>query len=878
MSLRSYHAKRDLKRTPEPGGSSRKKAAKALIFVVQRHKASHLHYDFRLEMDGVLKSWAVPKGPSLSPSDRRLAMMVEDHPYDYKDFHGVIPAGNYGAGIVEIWDHGTYVPVDPKHAPISEREAMSALRKGSLKVRLHGRKLKGEFALVRMKTDDAANAWLLIKHRDEHSVSGTYDSEDHTPASSPINKALKKAGAKKPVKRARRPVKADAAVPRSIRSSVGRTKLATFIQPMLARVGTGPFDDPDWLFEVKWDGYRAIAEVQKGKVSLYSRNGIVFHTRYPEITEALSKLKHDMVIDGEIVALDAEGRPRFQLLQDLSAERSALVYQVFDLLRLNGKDVTGLPLIERKELLRKALGRSGAGVVLYSDHVLERGKAFFKLTGERGMEGVIAKRADSTYQRGQRTGDWLKVKHSAGQEVVIGGYTAPRRSRQHFGALLLGVYQGKDLVYIGHTGTGFDHAALASLKKRMGPLERKTSPFSTPVKANSPAVWLKPELVGEVQFTEWTAGGQMRHPVFKGLREDKPATAVRREPVAAAVKPGVRKAAKGAKNAKKKTGTPTGKSTTVPKKASKASTHAKERTIRAGRHSVTLTNQNKLYFPKEGITKGDVVDYYHRMHTWILPHLKDRPQSLYRTPDGAGKPGFFQKDAPETIPDFVRTVPVYTEAKGGRTIDYILCNDLATLLYLANLGCIELNPWTSRVKHLDRPDHLVMDLDPSKGNTFDDVVEAALAVKVVLDRIGAEGLCKTSGSTGLHVYIPVRRYTYTELAPFAKRIMQVVNSMLPRTTTLERSLSKRSARHLYLDHLQNRQGQTLASVYSIRPRPGATVSTPLHWDEVRPGLDPKAFDIHTVPARVEQLGDLFTGVHGKGLDLARCSKRLDELL
>lgn len=658
---------------------------------------------------------------------------------------------------------------------------------------------------------------------------------------------------------------------------------------MLARVGDGAFDDPEWLFEVKWDGYRAIADVRKGKVSLYSRNGIVFNTLYPEVVEALASLKHDVILDGEVVALDAEGRPRFQLLQDSESDRTELVYQVFDLLRLNGKDVTGLPLTDRKELLRGVLGKSD--VIRYSDHVLGRGTAFFDLTGSKGLEGVIAKRADSTYQQGQRTSDWLKLKHTAGQEVVIGGYTAPRGSREHFGALLLGVYQGKELVYTGHTGTGFDHAALAALRKRMKPLERSTSPFSAPVKTNAPAVWLKPQLVCEVRFTEWTNDGHMRHPVYKGLREDKNATTVRREPVAAAVKPKARKSGESVASVKsvgsvKSSGggrsvvrAKSGASAKAAKKGGASKTdHPKERTIKAGGVTVALTNQTKLYFPKDGVTKGDVVNYYDRMQTWILPHLKDRPQSLYRTPDGAGKPGFYQKDAPDNLPSFVRTVPIHTDAQGGRTIDQILCNDAATLLYLANLGCIEMNPWTSRIKHLDRPDHLVMDLDPSDGNSFDEVVEAALAVKVVLDRIGAEGFCKTSGSTGLHIYLPLNaKYTYTETAPFAKGIMQVVHGMLPKTTTLERSLKKRNKRHIYLDHLQNRRGQTLASVYSLRPRAGATVSMPLRWSEVRPGLDPKAFNIHTALQRVENVGDLFAGVRGKGLDLARCSKRLAEL-
>ena len=878
MGLKTYRAKRDLKKTPEPAGG---KAAKGepLIFVVHRHKASHLHYDFRLEMRGVLKSWAVPKGPSLDPEDKRLAMMVEDHPYDYRDFEGTIPEGNYGAGIVEIWDHGTYEPLDLPEGKDPETYLMWELHKGSIKIRMKGRKLKGEFALVKMHTKEG-NSWLLIKHKDRYAKKN-YDSERETPKSSPINKALAKEGktpkAKGAVKKARPGKKRASAVASSkaataeparkhysVRGMGRAEKVKGPVKPMLASPDTPAFDDPDWVFEIKWDGYRAIAETDGKNTRLYSRNGLSFADAYPAVAEELRTIKRHMVLDGEIVAMDDEGRPDFQLLQHAGGEtKTPLTYHVFDLLELDGKDVTSLPLIERKELLLKALPNGDH--VKYSDHITGRGKDFFAAAQAQDLEGIIAKRKDSIYQKGVRSKAWLKIKNHRAQEVVIGGYTAPRNSRKHFGALLLGVYEKGKLRYVGHTGTGFDARSLKELAASMKPLERKTTPFAEAVDANSPATWVSPKLVANIKFTEWTRDGHMRHPVFLGLRADKDAKDVHKEKTM----DHPRKAKAKVMSARK-----------AKASASTAKKEENERQVKEGRHTVQLTNLNKVFWPKEGFTKGDVLDYYERMAPLLLPHLKDRPESLFRTPNGIKGPGFFQKDAGGQAPSWVPSLKVPSDSRGGDDIDYILCNNLGTLLYLVNLGCIELNPWTSRKQHLLKPDHIVMDLDPSKGNSFDDVVEAALAVKVVLDHVGAKGLCKTSGSTGIHVYIPTGgRYTYEQLAPVAKNIMRVVHGMLPKTTTLERSLSKRSPKQIYLDHLQNRKGQTLASVYSIRPKPGATVSTPLEWDEVKPGLDLQDFNIRTVPKRVEKSGDLFKGVLGKtSFSLQKIASALEKLV
>lgn len=884
MGLARYRAKRDLARTPEPaGGKSTSKGR--LIFVVHRHKASQLHYDLRLEMEGVLKSWAVPKGPSMDPADKRLAMMVEDHPYDYKDFKGVIPAGNYGAGIVEIWDRGTYAPIEAPDGN-GEKSLLAQLRQGSFKIRMQGRKLKGEFALVRMKKA-GDNGWLLIKHRDEHAVQG-YDSEAHTPKASPINRALAKEGKRRPAstkgKRAAPRPKASAAAKAAAPAAVvadrpvarhAGTKGALVrdaVKPMLATLTEAPFDDPDWVFEIKWDGYRAIAETGGKALRLYSRNGRSFKAAYPAVEEDLERIKRKLVLDGEITALDEQGRPDFQRLQLAANDPgTALVYNVFDLLERDGEDLRNLPLSERKRLLRESLPASAH--VRYSDHVDTRGLAFFEAAKEQHLEGIMAKRKEGRYLEGKRSTGWLKIKHHNEQEVVIGGWTAPRNSRQHFGALLLGTYENGKLVYVGHTGTGFTAASLQEMAERMKPLQRKTSPFAGPVDANAPATWVKPQLVAQVKFTEWTRDGHLRHPVFLGLRNDKATRDVHRERAtrgsSTAMKKKKASPAKPPKKARSKQARP----------AAKADEQANDRSVKVGRHTVQLTNQQKAYWPDEGITKGDVIAYYDRIAPLILPYLKDRPQSLFRTPNGIKGSGFFQKDAGGDAPDWVATQRISSESR-GEPINYILCNNKATLLYLANLGCIELNPWTSRKQHLLKPDHLVMDLDPSQGNTFDDVVEAALAVKAVLDHAGLQGYCKTSGASGMHVYIPVgARHSYEVLAPLAKDIMRAVHALLPGSTTLVRSLAKRPKHKIYLDHLQNRKGQTLASVYALRPRPGAPVSTPLAWEEVKSGLDPREFNLRSIHDRIARKGDLFAGVLKRPrFNLQRAKQQLAALL
>ncbi|MGZ4980821.1 MAG: DNA ligase D [Methylobacter sp.] len=825
MTLDKYQQKRNFKTTPEPATKSAAHSDK-LIFVVQRHKASRLHYDFRLEMDGVLKSWAIPKGPSMNPADKRLAIMVEDHPYGYKDFEGVIPPGNYGAGIVEIWDSGYYTD-SLNSGKNAEKELLKALEAGHLDITLHGKKLKGEFALIKLKASKD-NSWLLIKHKDEYAVQEVYDSEADTSKDSPINKAL----GTRSKKSAKKPKKAPA------------QDKPDYIPAMLSKEIKQPFDDKDWIFEIKWDGYRAIAELNKAEVKLYSRNGNLFNAKYPEIIDALVQMDVEAVIDGEIVVMDEQGNPNFQLLQHYSEQRShPIYYYVFDILKLNNQSVMELPLVKRKELLRtfilfRTLIKNS--IIKYSDHIKEKGKEMFALMAERNMEGIMAKKADSPYLPGQRTANWLKIKYRKTTDAIICGFTEPEGEREYFGALILGLTQGNTIKYIGHTGTGFNKSLLENLYQQLKPLATLQSPFDETVKTNTPVTWVKPALVCEVEFTEKTRDGMLRNPVFIRLRQDKPvedATMASSEII-----------------------------TKEQAEVESASRVNKDTLIPFGRVKVPVSNWDKLFWPEEKITKGDVVEYYLGIADLILPYLKNRPQSLKRNPGGITDEGFFHKDAGENVPSFIKTIAVHSESS-DKDVDYIICNNKATLTYLNNLGCIEINPWHSTIQSLDCPDYLIIDIDPSDKNTFEQVIDTANVIHDILEKAGAANFCKTSGATGLHVYIPThKKYTYDQLKDFAELICVMTTEQLPETTSTERSLSDRGDK-IYLDYLQNSKGQTVVAPYSLRPHPGAAVSTPLKWAEVKPGLSPAQFNIFTLPARVKKTGDLFKGILGKGIDM-----------
>lgn len=809
MPLSDYHAKRDFNQTPEPTGGQ---GSGPLRFVVQKHDASHLHYDFRLEMGGILKSWAVPKGPSLNPGDKRLAMMTEDHPYDYRTFEGVIPKGNYGAGSVIIWDEGTYEPLawDEKTGRTLElsreeqdRHAKQAVHAGHLTFILHGEKLNGEFALIRMHHADEDNAWLLVKADKDRFVT---DTDITRQAESVVTgRTVEEVAAGAPETK--------------LAVDLHGTPLVSLpkdLSPMLATLSEQPFDDPDWLYEIKWDGYRILAHIAPDGIRLMSRNGQDYTKRFKAAADELHGLRLPAVIDGEMCVVDENGKPSFQALQNFmrTGRGGHLMYYAFDLLYLDGHDLTHLALSDRKDLLRRALPQGSH--LKYSDHVAGQGMALLESVRTQGLEGLIAKRADSPYQPGKRSHDWLKLKTHRRQEAVIIGFTKGRGGRQHFGALVLGVYDKSGrLVYAGHTGSGFGDDQLAAIGQRLHQLETPDSPIQPAPKTNEPATWVKPELVAEIEFTEWTEDGSMRHPIFMGLRDDKPATAVTKEEVM-----------------------------TEP--------------------TVQITHPDKVYFPDDGITKQQVVDYYRSAATVMLPYLKDRPESLNRFPNGIGGESFYHKDL-EDHPTWAKTVTVHSES-AGKDIHYLLCNDEPTLIYMANLGCIDVNPWNSRTAHLDKPDWCVIDLDPEAVD-FEAVVQTSQTVHEVLDGLDVPSYPKTSGATGIHIYIPMgARYGYEQVKLFAQLVAQLVHDKLPDLTSLERSPAKRQGK-VYLDYLQNRHGQTLAAAYSVRPKPGATVSMPLAWDEVTRKLTPRQFTIFNAHERFGRDAELWRPVMGEGIDL-----------
>ena len=909
MGLEEYQRKRDLTRTPEPAGGARK-PEKVLQFVVHKHAASHLHYDFRLEMDGVLKSWAIPKGPSLDPSIKRLAMMVEDHPYEYGGFEGIIPKGNYGAGEVIIWDRGTYRSAQAAAGEESEARLREGLHKGDLKFILDGEKLKGEFALVRIKSEKE-NTWLLMKKKDQYasleevtlldrSVVSGVTVEDlkqgrvtpppfapvEAPPEIPPEEPVPPPASQPPA--APSPARASGADEKKSRRDTARRRtsgeepaaeqpakanpqpapageepwrdappapMPHQVQPMLASSTKEPFDDPDWLFEIKLDGFRCIAELEQGNVLIYSRNNLPFNQRFPAVAESLRSIGKEAVLDGEIVALDEKGRSYFQLLQNNQRTGEGnIAYFVFDILYLEGRDLRGLPLTRRKEILREILPELPN--VKYSDHILEYGKDFFEAAKANSLEGILAKRGNSPYFTGRRSKDWLKVKIRLQQEAVICGFTEPRGSRKSFGSVVLGVYENEELTYIGLTGGGFDDTGIRELYALLQPLVQEHSPFKERIKTGMPVKWVRPELVCEVEFAEWTDERVMRQPIFLGLREDKDPRLVVREEFSSQVLPATEAGAEGGgKQSKKSSG----------KKGS-------EIVVIEG-NRLELTNLDKVFWPEEGYTKGDLIEYYRTVAHCMLPHLLDRPESLYRTPHGITGEGFFQKEAGELPPPWIQTKEIFSKHV-DKTIKFFLCQDEATLVFMANLGCIEINPWLSRIQSLNNPDYFVIDLDP-EDIPFEKVIEAALAVREVLDRAEAPSYPKTSGATGIHIYVPLgAKYDYEAAQKFAHVIATLVHHKVPDFTSLLRSPKQRQKK-VYLDFLQNKAGATLAAPYSVRPKPGATVSTPLRWEEVKPGLSPSLFTIRNMPERIEQVGDLFQGVLGPGIDIEKCIENLE---
>jgi bifunctional non-homologous end joining protein LigD len=782
--LAEYKRKRDPKKTPEPAVEPpvresgpgegvrgnrevpprQKKSArrrKQPIFVVQRHDARRLHYDFRLERDGALASWAVPKGVPLEPGQQHLAVHVEDHPLEYATFEGEIPKGEYGAGTVEIWDKGTYELVEEK-------------RNGGLTVRLHGKRLDGTYALVPAKLSGDPKNWLIVRKK-----------EDSTPA---------KTGA--------------------------RRRYASMLATLADEVPKGE----DWIFEIKWDGYRIIARVAGSEADLRTRKDQDYTKRFENVAKELAKAVKtpDCVVDGEVCALDEEGRPSFSAMQQGKRD-TPIVYYVFDLLEIDGEPMIDLPLEERRDRLEKLLDKRNRAV-RFSDS-FEDGEALLSAANQQGLEGIMAKRLGSRYLPGRRSREWLKVKGHGRQEFVIAGYTRGKGRRERtLGSLILGMYRGGDLVYVGNVGTGFTEQEIQRLLRKLKPLERDTPPFKTvpkmPRVRKGDVIWVEPKLVAEVEFVEWTHDGHLRAPAYKGLREDKDPKEVRRE-------------------------------------------EAMPSEIRKGSRVLKLSNLDKVFWPEEGITKGDLLSYYQRVAPVLVPHLKDRPFTMKRYPDGWKGNFFFQKDAPRGMPDWIPTASIVVSTRDKprqkRRIDAPLVNDELALLWMVNMACIDMNTWYSRIDKPDRPDFVLFDLDPSPDVGFRETVQVALLVKEALDTLQLDSFVKTSGSEGIHILVPIaRRYTFADTREFSAIIAGALARTHRGLVTTEWSKAKR--RGVLIDSNQNGEGKTIASVYSVRPKPGAPVSTPLRWHEVNEDLDPSAFTMETVLARIEQYGDLFEGV------------------
>lgn len=612
---------------------------------------------------------------------------------------------------------------------------------------------------------------------------------------------------------------------------------------MLAKTEKEPFSDPEWVFEIKWDGYRAIADLREKEALFYSRNGSSFLQKFSAVARDFSLQKYPMILDGEIVTYNSDGKPDFQLLQQIDGHPdSEIVYQVFDLLWLNGYSTEELALLERKELLKEALTETDR--IKFCDHIRENGTGLFEQMKKRKLEGMIAKKADSPYIENHRSADWLKIKITDTEDVIICGFTEPQGSRKYFGALILGKYRDDQLIYCGHSGTGFNAKRLEEIYNLLKSKIISTSPFAVIPLTNAPVTWIRPEVVCEIKYSEITKDGIFRHPVFVALREDKEASEINEN------------------NDNMKTRKPTSRSG--------------DKEVFIGKNKVKLTHQDKIYFPKEQLTKADIIDYYQSISGYILPHLKNRPLSLNRFPNGIEEDNFYHKDAGENTPEWVKTTEIYSESP-DKYIDYIVCNNRATLAYLNNLGCIDINPWNSRISKLDFPDYLVLDLDPSEKNTFEDVIEVALQIKEITDEIKIDAYCKTSGSTGIHIYIPMGgKYEFEKVKDFAHILMKSTQERLPQLTTLERSLKKRESTKIYLDYLQNRQGQTLASVYSVRPHPGAPVSMPLEWSELKKGLRPTDFTIYNALERIQAKGEIFLPVLQKGINMMKALELMEK--
>lgn len=827
--LAEYRAKRQASRTPEPFGGAA--LAGSRLFVVQQHDATRLHWDFRLELDGVLLSWAVPKGPSPNPRDKRMAVHVEDHPLDYAEFEGVIPEGNYGAGSVILWDKGVWVPVEDPRA---------GLESGKLLFDLRGFKLNGRWTLV--KTRQTENSWLLIKESD------AWVDERGTEAY-PVESVYSGLAVNEVAHPGRRQAAVEERV-RELGAREGRVE-SRGVRPMLATPRDTPFTRPGWVFEIKYDGYRIIGAREGGEAVLWSRNGNDLTATFPEIARAVRGLPfRHVIVDGEVVVHDAAGLPSFARLQKrgrlqnhagiqrAAVELPARMY-VFDLLAVGDLDLRRLPLLARKQMLREVL--PPAGPLHYCDHIAETGEVMYEHVTQMRLEGVVAKKADSIYVSA-RSGSWMKIRAVETGDFVVVGWSEPQDERPALSSLHLARYQGDTLVHAGSVGTGFTAGQLSEIREMLLEIEVAECPATgegvfMPGRVQR---WVRPELVAEVRYKNWTEAGLLRHPSFVRFREDKQP----RECIL-------------------ETDGPLPETLAEPLPVHPPSV-ARE---------VHFTNLDKVFWPAEGYTKGDLIDYYRAISPWLLPYLADRALVMTRYPDGIDGKSFYQKDAPEWAPEWLRTETVYSESS-GRDLNYFVADSPEAILYIANMGTIPLHIWHSRLETPSRPDWCVLDLDPKEAS-FGDVIRVARCIRRVCDEAGLPCYVKTSGSSGLHVLIPLgRRCTYEQSQLFGGVMSRVIAVELPEIATVERRVSRRDGK-VYLDYLQNGHGKLIAAPFCVRPGPGAPVSMPLEWREVKDGLAIEQHTIRTAPERMAALGtDPLAAVLEEEPDLVAALERL----
>ncbi|MHB0958532.1 MAG: DNA ligase D [Pirellulaceae bacterium] len=847
MALTEYRRKRNFRITAEPKGSratsGRRAARGPLRFAVQKHAASHLHYDFRLELDGVLKSWAVPKGPSLDPAQKRLAMQVEDHPLEYGDFEGIIPPGEYGGGTVLLWDQGSWEPVD---------DGPTGYREGKLKFILHGQKLQGRWMLVRRRgkqSDSNERHWFLFKERDEFAKPGVdvtaMDSRSATTGRD-LHQIAQQADrvwgsqGEQPQDGNAKGIKAE------------RKPFPPRISVQLATLTKEAPEGDDWIHEIKFDGYRMVCRIeQKDTARFISRNGKDWTSKFPGLSEAAMQLPITSgILDGEIVVMQPDGTTSFQALQNaFQVGRSVpFLFYVFDILYLNGYDLTSAPIEDRKALLRQIIPTTSE-TLKYSEHVVGHGGRFFEEAARLNLEGIISKRVGRPYLPG-RGHDWLKIKCSLREEFVIGGFTSPSGTRTHFGALLLGYFdRNQQLIHAGRVGAGFDDRTLATLHAKFAKLIRKESPFKDLSGRTGQArgvTWLKPSLVAQVAFSNWTDERQLRHPSFQGLREDKTATeVVRDDPVSV---PAIRSATKAATMPKRKRSRPTVETNGAKSPASRVTAVTNAVTTEVA--GIRLSHPDKILYPEDGISKLDLAHYYEQVASWMLPHVENRLLSLVRCPAGRGHKCFFQKHPGEGAPEQLRRFEVVEKKK---TREHAAVDDLPGLISLVQMGVLEIHVWGSRADNIEKPDRLVFDLDPGPSVEWPRVVTAAKEVRGLLEELGLVSFLKTTGGKGLHVVVPIRRRTSWEDAKaFCRAVADFLVATAPNRYIATMSKAARSGK-IFVDYLRNDRGATSIAPFSTRARPGATVSVPLSWEELSSRLTSDHFNIHNLTRRLARL-------------------------